>query len=315
MKKQLLVLGSIFTLCGCSTPKVEHHRFSYYFDTLVDCKLFEGEEQNVADLMDIFSKYSKIADNYQTTDLANLYTINNTSGEVVIGEDLYNMLKKTKEFQEDLGSYFNMLTGSLSKKWKEAIKNETVLSSAEILNELDKIEATTFTLKENNVVQKAGSAEIDLGAVAKGYSLDVAKARLDSNNFSKYIIDAGSSSILLGEKDTEDGLFTIKIKDLDNKFLKLKKCFISTSSIKEQYKEIGGKIYSHIVNPETGDATPINDTVIVVNQSGFEGDVLSTTMMMCSIPEIQSFENKYNVQTVVIRNHEVVYKHANLSIF
>ena len=59
MKKQIFLLGSILALCGCS-KSIEHHYFSYgYFDTYVDIKLFEGEEQNLQELQAILSKYSK----------------------------------------------------------------------------------------------------------------------------------------------------------------------------------------------------------------------------------------------------------------
>ena len=79
MKKQILLLGSILALCGCS-KSIEHHYFSYgYFDTYVDIKIFEGEEQNLQELRAILRKYSKITDNYLATDLKNIYTINNTN--------------------------------------------------------------------------------------------------------------------------------------------------------------------------------------------------------------------------------------------
>ena len=313
MKKQILLLGSILALCGCS-KSIEHHYFSYgYFDTYADIKLFEGEEQNLGDLSYILKKYSKITDNYLETDLANIYTINNSSEPVEVSEELYKVLEQTKDLEEDL-SYFNMMIGSLSKKWKEAIAEKHVLSNEIILSELEKINSSSLTLLDGNKVQKNGLAEIDLGAIAKGFGLDAVKAELKNKNISKYIVDAGSSSILLGEKDTEDGLFTIRIKDLGNKYLKLKNCVISTSSISEQSEVIDGKVYSHIINPETGDSTPINDAVIVITESGYAGDALSTTMMMASIPEVQSFENKYNAKAIVIRGGSVVYQNKGIEI-
>ena len=313
MKKQILLLGSILALCGCS-KSVEHHYFSYgYFDSYVDIKLFEGEEQNLQELQAILNKYSKITDNYLATDLKNIYTINNTNEPVEVSEELYKVLKQTQELEEDL-SYLNMMVGSLSKKWKEAISQKQVLSNEIIASELDKVCSSTLTLLENNTVQKTGSAEIDLGAVAKGFALDAVKTDLSNKNISKYIVDAGSSSILLGEKDTEDGLFTIRIKDLGDKYLKLKNCVISTSSVKEQSETINGKTYSHIVNPETGEATPINDGVIVITDSGYIGDALSTTMMMCSVTEVQSLENNYHAKAIIIRNGSVVYQNKGIRI-
>jgi thiamine biosynthesis lipoprotein len=111
-------------------------------------------------------------------------------------------------------------------------------------------------------VTRVGEAEIDLGGIAKGYALDIAKQYLDSKKVTKYIIDAGSSSILLGEKDTKDGLFNIGLKDIKNAYLKAKNCFVSTSGTSEQLTVIDGVKYSHIVNPKTGSVVSLHVSVI-----------------------------------------------------
>ena len=124
---------------------------------------------------DMYSIYDKLSDNYQNRDTNNVYTINHTNDDVTISEELYNLLKTSFDVTKEGATYFNPLCGSLAKRWKEALKNKQILDETIKNEELLKMQNTTLTFKENNVVQRLGDAEIDLGGIAKGYVLDRAK--------------------------------------------------------------------------------------------------------------------------------------------
>ena len=168
--------------------------------------------------------------------------------------------------------------------------------------------------KDNNVIQKIGDAEIDLGGIAKGYALDKAYEYLKEKEIKNYLINAGNSSILLGEKNTDDGYFTVGLNDIENAYLKLKDCVISTSSKSVQGVKIGDITYSHIINPVDGSAINENDAVIVISDKGYLGDALSTSMMMNSIDEIKAIEQIQNVKTIVIKNNNIIYKNADIEV-
>ena len=193
-----------------------------------------------------------------------------------------------------------------------------MLSEITIASELSKMNSTSLVFKENNVVQRVGEATIDLGGIAKGYALDKVQEYLASQNEKHYLVNAGYSSILLGEKDTDNGYFTVGIDSriIPNSYLKLKNCFVSTSSITEQGVKISeeGPTYSHIINPVTGSAINKHDAVIVVSSKGYIGDVLSTSMMNNEIDEIKAIEASQNVKCIVIDNKEVTYINIELEV-
>lgn len=174
---------------------------------------------------------------------------------------------------------------------------------------------SSVLFKENSVVQRLGEAEIDLGAVAKGFALDEVKSYLDSKSFSKYLINSGYSSILLGQKSSDDGLFSVGLSDIENAYLKLSNCFVSTSGVSTQGVKIDDQIYSHIVNPYTGSAINNYDTVIVVSDSGYLGDALSTSFMLSSVDEIKAMEQSKNVKALVIKDKTIVYKNESLEVY
>ena len=300
-------------LVSCSNAKTATSKI-FCFDTYIDIKLTEGNKNNINDIENIFYQYDILSDNYQPRGTNNVYKINQTNEPVVVDEKLYQLLKASFSVNEKGAILFNPLCGSLAKKWKESLDKKEVLSDAIIQEELKKIINTQFHFLDNNTVQKEGPAEIDLGGIAKGYSLDHVKAYLDANEKTQYLINAGSSSILLGEKNTKDGLFTVGLKDINNAYLKLKNCFVSTSSISEQNAVIDGATYSHIINPLTGSAQSVNDAVIVISDCGYQGDALSTSMMMNSVEVIKTLENTFDVKTIVVKNGEIIYQNTNLEV-
>ena len=44
------------------------------------------------------------------------------------------------------------------------------------------------------------------------------------------------------------------------------------------------------------------------------GDALSTSMMMCTVSEIQELETNNNVQAIAIKNGQIVYKNSSLEV-
>ena len=305
----------ILILSSCSKSNFILESKIFCFDTLVDIRLYEGEAKNLQEIEKYARFYSKISDNYQEYDVTNIYSINQTNNTYTVAPELYDMISNAKEIWEEKTAYFNPLCGSISKLWKESLLDGHVPSNDAINNCLNSLSSSGIVLSENNRVNRVGSAEIDLGGFAKGYTLDIIQDYLKESEIKHYLIDAGSSSILLGEKKTDDGLFSVGIKDLTNTYLKLKNCFVSTSSISNQGVKIGNITYSHIVDPFTGSAINKHDAVVVISDNGALGDALSTAFMLMDIEEIKTMEASENVKTIVIENGNIVYKNPGIEVF
>lgn len=310
-KKSLISLALLPLIsCGTSLNIIYGEVWCFGYSK-VEIKLYEGKEDNVNEIKELIRYYDSISDNYVSHD-NNLYQINTTNEEVKISPELYDLLKTSFSVNQLGATYFNPLCGSLSKKWKNALSENKILSEEEISNELLKMNNTKLLFKENYVVQRIGEAEIDLGGIAKGYALDKVKEYLLDKDIKQYLVDAASSSILLGEKS--GGYFNVRIKDLNNSYLKLKNCFVSSSGNKEQGKTIGGIRYSHIVNPLTGSVVSEYDTVIVISEQGYFGDAISTSLTMNTIDEIKEIEKNLNIKTIVIKDEKILYCNEDLEV-
>ena len=317
--KILTPLLLVASLSSCSQTSVVIEGTVFYFDTVVNYKLYEGTEDDKKEIDNLLNSYDKISDNYQKrAEIANICAINETNESVKIDEKLYQLLKTSFSTNEFGASNFNPLCGSLAKAWKDSLAKKELLSEEVVQNELEKINNSSLLFKEDNTVQRVGEAEIDLGGIAKGYVLDEIFGYLSSKDIKHYLVNGGSSSILLGEKDSGDGYYNVGIdaRIIPNSYLKLKNCFVSTSAISVQGVQIedDGPIYSHIVNPKNGSVINEQEAVIVVSSKGYVGDALSTSMMMNTVEEIKEIEKAQNVKCIVFNNKKVSYIHPDLEV-
>lgn len=266
-----------------------------------------------------------VADAYKKRDVACIYDLNNTNEEIEISEQLYKLLKRALDAQT-FAPYYNPFIGSLSNKWKEALSKGEILSESIIQEELNKMKDAELILgwdgENKYTAQRVGEALIDVGAIAKGYALDVCESYLHKHAEPEYeyMIDAGNSSILLG-RNKGGSNFKIKIKDLSKPtYLYLKDSFVSTSGTSEQGVKIGDNTYSHIINPNDGSAINNYDAVIVIapaqgEMNGFKTDALSTSFMLSSIEEIEYFDYGSDCSVIVIKDDNIVYSSESLELY
>ncbi|MBO6280416.1 MAG: FAD:protein FMN transferase [Bacilli bacterium] len=315
MKNKFLLPLIILVSTSCSQNTFVLKDKVFCFDTYIETNLYEGNNEDLSNIKDMFTLFDKLSDNYLSRDVTNIFSINSTNEELEINPSLYSLIKTSIDVNDEGATYFNPLCGSLSKKWKAALKEGKVLSQEEIDEELVKMNNSSIFFKDNNIIQRIGEAEIDLGGIAKGYTLDIVNDYLKEKEYKHFLINGGSSSILLGEKKSSDGYFNVGLRDLSNAYIKAKNCFISTSSKSVQGVKIGDITYSHIINPTNGSAINENDAVIVISQKGYLGDALSTSMMMNTIEEIKQIEIDSGVKTIVIKNNHIIYKNDEIDVY
>lgn len=317
-RKTLLISGVFSLLMSSCTSNLPIESKNYFFDTYVNSRFYNANNNVLDDIYKLLSEYNGLTDNYKASTIqTSVFEINESNEKIEISKNAYNMYLKVKELQTLSLNYFNPLIGNLSKLWKESLAKKEVLSETTISSELLKINSSSFELSTENskyYIQRNGEAKLDLGAFAKGYSLDVLKEYLLNNNLKNYLIDAGNSSILLGEKPDNNGYFTVGLRDISNAYLELKNCFIGASGVSVQGVKINSTMYSHIINPFNGSAVNYYDYVFVKGDNGALCDILSTSFMMMDIDTIKEFEKNYNVETILYKDSKIIYSNSNLEI-
>ena len=130
----ILLIG-LLTSCSTNNNVIENKVFC--FDTTVISKIYEGEQSNLDDIRDILLYYDRVSDNYKEREGITIKKIG--SEPLTVESQLYDLLKTSVEVKDKGAKYFNPLCGSLSKKWKESLEKNEILSDESISVELDVI--------------------------------------------------------------------------------------------------------------------------------------------------------------------------------
>lgn len=164
-------------------------------------KIFDG-------LKEIYATYDAISDDGydawygqdNSSELAQL----NLKRSLEVSSELVELLEFAVLMQEETSGYFNPFMGNLNHEWKEYLEKgpygmSVKPSEGEVLFYLNEANNTSLTISDNQITIN-GEGNIDLGGVAKGYATNKAYEYLDDMGVKYYLLNAGSSNILLGEK-------------------------------------------------------------------------------------------------------------------
>ncbi len=154
--------------------------------------------------------------------------------------------------------------------------------------------------------------QLDLGGIVKGYAAAILKKTADQFNIEYGYVTLGSSSLALFERNKKGQLWDLKLKDpLDSNSYYLKtsqsSIYVSTSGNYEQYYDINGKRYCHIINPTTGrpiDNGNLSATIITrVGNNDLASssliDAYSTALMVMDLDLAKQFIEKENLTAYI----------------
>jgi thiamine biosynthesis lipoprotein len=133
-------------------------------------------------------------------------------------------------------------------------------------------------------LQRRGSA-VDLGAIAKGYALDLAASAMRAAGASAGMVDLGGNVLVFGRPPAGREEWVIGIldpRDPDGIIgeIRLAEGSVATSGDYEQFFEAGGIRYSHIMDPGRGEPARGTLQTTVVAPTGLQSDGLSTTLFV-----------------------------------
>jgi thiamine biosynthesis lipoprotein len=122
---------------------------------------------------------------------------------------------------------------------------------------------------------------LDLGGIGKGYADDCAQTVLKQYHISRALVEAGGDIVVSDPPPGQEG-WRIEVANADPTakapVLLFSHVGVSTSGDTEQFVEIGGRRYSHILDPRTGQALTDRIQVTIVARDGLTSDGLSTAV-------------------------------------
>ncbi|MCL6520677.1 MAG: FAD:protein FMN transferase [Armatimonadetes bacterium] len=237
-------------------------------------KAAEAAFKRIAYLEDIMSDYRP------TSEIMRLCA--SAGGPPVrVSKELLFILKKSVELSQKSAGALDVTVGPLVKLWRKARKSGVIPSQEEVKEAKKLIGWQKIIINERTGTVRLANRgmQIDLGGIAKGYACDEAMRILKQYNINSALIEMGGDVLVSNPPPGKKG-WEIEIANLDPQHSRivLSNCAISSSGDTQQFVEISGKRYSHIVDPRTGLGLTNRIAVTVISPSGIISDGLATAV-------------------------------------
>jgi thiamine biosynthesis lipoprotein len=242
---------------------------------------------------------------------------------VALSPELFEALALSQRLAEKTDGAFDVTLGPLIRLWRRARKEARLPDEQQRAQalaacgwrklELDR-QARTGTLL-------APGMRLDLGGVAKGLAADRALGVLRERGLASALVAAGGD-VRAGDAPPEQAGWNVGVRGLDasesglSRVVVLANRAISTSGDAEQFVEIGGVRYSHIVDPQTGLGLRDRLTATVIAPTGARADALATAVSVLGAKRgIEMITSEPESEALVIRAAEGGYEQRETEAF
>ena len=273
----------------------------FAMDTACTVKVWGTDPDKICDeVCDEITRLGETFDSHSTTsELSKL----NANGSAELSADAKALIEQslalTKKHPEA-----DISLGALIKLWDITGDSPKIPSEEQLNIAMQTCGYENITLDGSRCTLGKG-AQLDVGAVAKGYALDKAKQLLDEKQAECAVISMGSSSLMYGAKpDGEE--FSVGVKDPDDKDNLLLKfscgeCFVSTSGGYERFFVADGKKYIHIFDKTTGRPAETDlASVTVICAGGLKSDQLSTSIFIGRTKKLGEYFADSSIQIIAV---------------
>lgn len=214
---------------------------------------------------------------------------------VTVSDDTYGLIAEALKLCEETGGALDITLYPVLREWgfttdEYHVPDEKILTSL-----LEKVDYRAVDMEASGkTIMVPEGMELDLGAVAKGYTGDCLLEILREQNVESAMVDLGGNVQVLGSKP-DGSPWKVAVRDpFDTSsqigVLEVTDKAVITSGGYERYFEENGQTYWHILNP--ADGYPADSgllSVTVVGESGVRCDGLSTALFVMGMEEAVNF--------------------------
>ena len=195
---------------------------------------------------------------------------------VFLSRDLFSVLAAAAEIACSSGGAFDVTSGALTRLQRQGIVPNAAAS--ELARSRTGWQHVVLDARAQTVYFLTPGIQLDLGGIAKGYIADQALVELRRHGIDRALV-AIAGDIVAGEAPPGESGWRVAIeaKGIERE-IRLANEAVSTSGDRERSHEIGGVLYSHIVDPRSQRIAREPQAVSVIARSGVEADGWATAL-------------------------------------
>jgi len=284
----LCLLAAAAPLARASDPGLVHiQRAHYIMGTVFEIEAYgKDAERTAAAVEEAFAairRADEVLSDYRDDSELSRLNREGAMGFVPLSADLFDVLRKSVAYSRLTDAAFDVTVGPLVDAWRQASKEGRPPDDRERSRWLSLVGHSLLRFEESQqaVRFERPGMRVDLGAIGKGWAVDRAAEILRQRGIEHALISAGTSSIYALGAPPGQAAWKVAIRDPRREddllaVVLLRDESLSTSGSYEQSREIGGKAYSHILDPRTGWPVETMWSSTVIAPEATESDALST---------------------------------------
>jgi thiamine biosynthesis lipoprotein len=299
VQRAIYLVVALLLACGCAKGYGSERK------TFVICgsylTIVSPDSRAAQIVFDEFSRFDKLFNFYDAD--SELSRLNRTFNvPVKVSPEMIELLGLSAQVNAMTDGAFDVSCGALIERWKKFIKakDPALMPTSDEVAALKQKCGMQYVVIDKNAstvtITKEG-LKIDLGGIADGYMVDKAVAKLKAAGINDALVDAGGDIYCMGTNHGRPWDVGIKNPGVVDAIISqepLQDAAITTAGGSEQFFELNGKKYSHIINPKTGfpvENNVISVTVIAKNCSTADG--FDTPFVIIGEAGIKGFLAKY----------------------
>lgn len=241
---------------------------------------------------------------------------------VKVDEEIFNLIERAQRISELTQGAFDITYGSIDKRLWNFDTTMTALPDAETAKasvRLINFRNVVLDREHSTVFLKHTGMRIGFGGIGKGYAADCAKRVMIADGVEHGIVNAAGDLTVWGNQPNGNP-WTIGIADPDSKHLPfgsvmLTDTSVATSGNYEKYVMIGGKKYSHTIDPKTGLPVSGIKSVTIIAQIAELADAMATPVMVMGIKAGLNLINQMQgIACIIVDDNNHVYTSKNINL-
>jgi thiamine biosynthesis lipoprotein len=204
---------------------------------------------------------------------------------VQVSDDLWRVLERAADIAKETGGAFDVTIGPFVRLWRRSRDLKELPTPERIGQARASVgyEKMRLVPRKHTVQLLAPRMRLDVGGLAIGYVTDQARDAVTTAGAPRVLVDGGGEVSVGDPPPGRDG-WRVAIQSLKSpeevtgQYVLLRNACVTSSGDTRRFVEIGGKRYSHILDPGTGLGLTRRIGATVISPDGMTADALDTAV-------------------------------------
>lgn len=279
----LLFITGFFIAYNKNENTNEIKRTQILLGTVVEIEVKNTEEKLANDAIEkAFEEIKRIDLTFSSINPeSEVYKINYSNDSIIkVSNELFWLLARSNDISKITNNAFDISLENLITLWGfERKENFRLPDTKEINYALKNCGWTNVNLMDSNYIRLLNNVKLNFSAIAKGYAVDRAINVLKKYGIKSALVNAGGEIKVLGN-DWIIGIQHPRMKNALVEKIKLNSKAVATSGDYEQFFEVNGKRYHHLINPQNGYPPNACQSVTIIANDDLTADAIATAVFV-----------------------------------